>query len=88
MEEKERQDVIEKFAKEEWKKTLEDILVLKVNNAGEVFEQLELLKSVGYNESKVVVVFPEGYTVDDLAANKPEPEGAKWYILAHKTYSR
>ena len=88
MDEKERQDVIDRYAKEAWKGDLENILVVKESDAQGVFTQLSLLTNQGYDETKVVVVFPEGYTPEDLEAGKPEPEGTVWYLVYHKTKSR
>ena len=87
MDEKERQKMIAKYAKDEWKDDPENVVVLKLSNAGGVSEQLGYLTSVGYDEAKVVIAFPEGYSVEDLEAGKPEPEGTIWYLVYHKNKS-
>ena len=88
MDEKEKQDVIGRYAKEDWKNDPENIAVLAASNADDVFKQLSRLTNVGYDETKVVVVFPEEYSLDDLEANKPEPEGTIWYLVYHKKLSK
>jgi hypothetical protein len=88
MDEKEKQDVINRYAREAWKADPEKILVLKESDAQGVSTQLRLLTNEGYDETKVVVVFPEEYSLDDLEANKPEPEGTIWYLVYHKKLSK
>ena len=83
MEEKEKQEVIGKYAKKDWKKDPENIRVLKASSAEGVFKELTKLTNAGYDEGKVVVVFPENYTLADLEDKKAEPEGTKWYLVYH-----
>ena len=82
------QEIVDKYAKEEWKDDPENVIVALARSAEGVANQLEYLENMGYDvDKKVQVIFPKGYTVEDLEANKPEPDGAKWYILAHRTKS-
>ena len=81
--------IIEEYAEEEWLEDPEGIVVYECEGAEAVASKLEAIRKMGIDtETKVSVIFPEGYTPDDLAEGKPQPEGEKWYVIYHKEKSK
>ncbi len=88
MSKEEKQEIIKKYAKKDWKNDFENIVVNTANNAEEISKLLENLNNLGYPSEKVIVVFPEKYSLEDLETNEPEPEGTIWYVLYYKERSK
>ena len=83
----EKQEIISKYAKDEWKDDLDNVKVKTARSAEEISKLLEDLSNLGFPSDLIVVVFPEDYSLEDLESNKPEPEGTIWYVLYHKERS-
>jgi hypothetical protein len=84
----EENGLIRLYAKDEWKDDVENIVIISLTKGEEVADKLKDLHVKGYDATKIVIVFPENFSIEQLEAGEDEPEDVEWYILYHKTKSK